>query len=142
MDKYKTSELGKALKKVFRGQMTVEESVKLCEDEIAEIFKAGGAEILGSSVDTGNYGDVVGICPLCGERVVRGKFSYGCMGFSKGCAFKVGVSICKKAIPKSEVSRLLATGSTVKMNGFISKSGKPFSARLVIRDGTAVFNFD
>ena len=142
MDKYKTSELGKALKKVFRGQMTIDESVKLCEDEIAAIFKAGGAEILGGSVDTGNYGDVVGICPMCGERVVRGKFSYGCMGYSKGCAFKVGVSICKKAIPKAEVARLLTTGSTLKMNGFISKSGKPFSARLVIRDGAAVFSFD
>ena len=33
MDKYKTSQLGQALKKVYRGSMTVEESVKLAEEE-------------------------------------------------------------------------------------------------------------
>ena len=142
MDKYKTSELGKALKKVFRGQMSVEESVGLCRAEIAEIFKAGGASTTGSAVDTGSLGEIVGKCPLCGENVIRGKYNYGCMGYSKGCSFKIGVSICRKAIPKQEVSRLLATGSTFKMNGFISKGGKPFSARLVMRDGSAVFNFD
>ena len=34
MDKYKTSEMGKALKKVFHGDMTVEESIKMAEREI------------------------------------------------------------------------------------------------------------
>lgn len=142
MDKYKTSELGKALKKVFRGEMSVLESVKLAEGEISEIFRRGGSAPIATSVDTGKYGEIVGKCPLCGKNVVRGKSSYGCMGYSDGCQFKVGINICKKSIPKSEVVRLLSEGRTAKMSGFISKNGKRFDGRLIIKDGAALFNFD
>ncbi len=142
MDKYKTSELGKALKKVFRGEMSVSDSVKLAEGEISEIFKRGGSAPIGVGVDTGEYGEILGKCPVCGKNVVRGKTSYGCMGYNEGCGFRVGISICKKSIPKTEVMRLLNEGSTARMRGFISKSGKSFEGRLVIKDGAAVFNFD
>ena len=144
MDKYKTSELGKALKKVYHGEMTVEESVKLAEREISEVFaKSATVGEVPHAVDTGSYGEIVGICPVCGKNVVRGKYSYGCMGFESGCKFRVGVSICARDIPISEARRLLAEGSTALIDGFISrKSGKRFSARLVLRDGEAVFSFD
>lgn len=142
MDKYKTSELGKALKKVFRGEMSVKDSVQLAENEIAEIFKRGGSEPVPSNTNTGSYGEIVGKCPVCGKNVVRGKTSYGCMGYNDGCEFRVGINICKKSIPISEVRRLLETGSTARINGFISKNGKRFDGKLVIKDGTAVFNFD
>ena len=143
MDKYKTSELGKALKRVYHGEMTVDESVKLCESEIADIFKRGGVDSLPKSnaVDTGEYGEILGKCPVCGKNVVRGKQSYGCMGYGEGCQFRVGITICKKTIPKTEVMRLLSGGSTIKMRGFISKAGKSFEARLVLKDGAAVFDF-
>ncbi len=142
MDKYKTSELGKALKKVFRGEITVNDSVSLAESEIAEIFKRGGSDPVASGVNTGKYGEIVGKCPICGKNVVRGKSSYGCMGYSEGCQFRVGINICKKSIPIDEVRKLLMTGSTAKMSGFISKNGKHFDGRLVIKDNNAVFNFD
>ena len=38
MDKYKTSELGKALKQVYRNEITIDDSVKLACDEIKEVF--------------------------------------------------------------------------------------------------------
>lgn len=38
MDKYKTSTLGQALKKVYRGDISVDECVLLAEKEISEIF--------------------------------------------------------------------------------------------------------
>ena len=142
MDKYKTSELGKALKKVYRGEMSVGDSVALAEAEIAEVFKKGGGTppvLVG--VDTGKYGEIVGKCPLCGKNVVRGKYSYGCMGFEEGCSFRVGVNICKRDIPISEVRRLLAEGATETMTSFISKNGKYFKARLILKDGNAVFDF-
>ncbi len=140
MDKYKTSELGKALKKVFRGDMTVDESVSLAKREIGEIF-AHGAENVAPKVDTGAYGEIAGNCPRCGRHVVRGKFNYGCMGYSDGCEFKMGISICKRDIPITEVRRLLAEGATAKLGGFISKRGKLFSAKLVLKDGEVVFDF-
>ena len=141
MDKYKTSEMGKALKRVFRGEITVKDSVALAEREIAEIFKRGGSAPVPTNTDTGSYGEIVGKCPVCGKNVVRGKTSYGCMGYNDGCTFRVGINICKKSIPIMEVRRLLAEGKTTKMSGFISKNGKRFEGRLVIKDGAAVFDF-
>ncbi len=141
MDKYKTSEMGKALKRVFRGEMTVKESVSLAEREIAEIFRIGGSAPVASNINTGSYGEICGTCPVCGKNVVRGKQSYGCMGYNDGCTFRVGISICKKSIPIDEVKRLLSEGKTSKMRGFISKNGKHFEGRLVIKDGAAVFDF-
>ena len=143
MDKYKTSELGKALKKVYRGEMSVEESVRLAQEEIAEVFRKGcGSAVQVVGVDTGKYGDLVGKCPLCSRDVVRGKFNYGCRGFDEGCNFRVGINICRRDIPISEVRRLLETGTTAMLDGFISKNGKRFDGRLVLKDGNAVFNFD
>ena len=141
MDKYKTSELGKALKKVFRGEMSVSESVSIAEGEIAEIFKRGGQDAAPVNTDIGKYGEIVGKCPVCGRNVVRGKFSYGCIGFNEGCNFRVGLNICKKSIPISEARKLLLEGRTSKLSGFISKNGKRFDGRLVIKDGNAVFDF-
>ena len=143
MDKYKTSEMGKALKKVYRGEMSVEDSVRLAEREISEVFekgKNGPGEVQG--VDTGKYGEIVGPCPVCGKNVVRGKYNYGCIGFEDGCKFRVGVNICRRDIPISEMRRLLSQGATATLGSFISKNGKYFEARLVLKDGNAVFNFD
>ena len=142
MDKYKTSEMGKALKRVFRGEMTAEESVKLAEREIKEIFENGGTSSAPEKIDTGSLGEIVGKCPLCGKNVIRGNSGWGCMGYREGCGFRMGLTVCKKTIPIGEVRRLLATGTTAKLYGFISKGGKSFSAKLVIKDGTVGFNFD
>ena len=142
MDKYKTSEMGKALKRVFRGEMTAEESVKLAEREIKEIFESGGTSGAPEKIDTGSLGEIVGKCPLCGKNVIRGKAGWGCMGYVDGCDFRMGLTVCKKTVPIGEVRRLLATGTTAKLYGFISKAGKSFSGRLEIKDGKVAFNFD
>ena len=142
MDKYKTSELGKALKKVFRGEMTTEESVSIAEREIAEIFRVGGTSSVAEKIDTGSLGEIVGKCPICEKNVIRGNSGYGCMGYKDGCNFRMGLTLCKKTIPINEVRRLFATGTTAKISGFISKAGKPFSAKLVIKDNNVSFSFD
>ncbi len=142
MDKYKTSEMGKALKRVFRGELRVDESVKIAEAEIADIFKCGGSQIIPSKINTGSLGEIVGKCPLCGKNVIRGNSSYGCIGYREGCEFRVGINICKKTIPISEAAKLLALGKTSKMRGFISKNGKAFEASLAIENGKAIFKFD
>ena len=142
MDKYKTSELGKALKKVFHAEMSIEESVALAEREIAAVFADKYNNPPMPKVDTGKLGQIVGPCPLCGRNVVRGRYNYGCMGYSDGCNFKMGVSICRRDVPISEAARLLATGKTALLTDFVSKNGKRFKAKLVIKDGEVVFSFD
>ncbi len=142
MDKYKTSELGQALKKVYRGSITVNDSVELAQKEISAVFdkKSVSNE---TDEDTGCYGENVGKCPLCGKDVVRGRFSYGCRGYKEGCDFKVNLYICERAISVANVKLLLEKGSTAKIIGFRSKrTGKTFDASLKLEGGKAVFAFD
>ena len=141
MDKYKTSEMGKALKKVFRNEMAVNESVELAKNEIRQYFTVKQATPE-TDTDTGFFGDVIGNCPLCGEQVKRGKFGYGCMGYKNGCKFMIWTSMCGRAISVSNAKMLLQTGRSSKIQGFVSKKGTTFDADLKIADGKCVFDFN
>lgn len=142
MDKYKTSEMGKALKKVFHNTMTVDESVKLAETEISEIFKTKSNDRVSVKTDIGFFGEVLGKCPLCGSDVVRNRFGYGCSGYKAGCKFKIGLKICSKIITVDDVRSLLENGKTEKLTGFISpKSGKAFDATLKLDGDKIAFDF-
>ena len=164
MDKYKTSTLGRSLKRVFRGEDTVDDCVALARAEIAEVFakkdrvsvtrlphavkqkrtkKADGKE--GASEGGNEPLLVVGSCPLCKEKIVRGKFAYGCMGFKNGCAFRISRTLCGRDLSPEEVSILLSGQTTPLLDGFISKAQKPFSAHLSLdmesKDGKINFTF-
>ncbi len=144
MDKYKTSEMGKALKKIFRGSITVDEGVALACREIAAVFERDNNMDITpeNDMNTGCFGDIVGKCPLCGSDVMRGRYFYGCRGYKDGCSFKVGVYICDRAISVSNVKLLLTEGRTAKITGFTSKrTGKTFDGRLKLENGNAVFDF-
>ena len=142
MDKYKTSQMGQALKKVFRGEYTVENSVSLAEKEIGDIFENSKDKSPEMDINIGVFGEVVGLCPLCGKDVIRTKFGYGCTGYKDGCKFSINKSICKRVISVSNVKMLLATGKTSKIQGFVSKNGKNFDAVLKLGDdGRVVFDF-
>lgn len=142
MDKYKTSEMGQALKKVYHGKITVAESVALAENEIASVFHRP-AEPPETDKDTGFYGDVVGSCPLCGKEVIRYKNGYSCSGYKDGCEFSVYGFICHRVISKVNMQMILETGRSSKIKGFISKNGKPFDAYLKLDgDGKVVFDFN
>ena len=142
MDKYKTSEMGQALKKVFRGEFTVNDSVSLAEKEIGGIFDASKDKAPEMDTNIGVFGEVVGKCPLCERDVIRTKFGYSCTGYKEGCKFSINKSICKRVISVSNVKMLLATGKTSKIQGFVSKNGKNFDAVLKLGDdGRVVFDF-
>mgnify|MGYP000971699207 CR=1 FL=1 len=140
MDKYKTSALGQALKKVFHNEMTVEKSVELAKKEIAEVFRETPQN---PETDTYNgfYGDEVGACPLCSGKVVKGRYGYGCMNYKEGCKFRINGVICKRVISLSNAKMLLASGKTAKIQGFTSKTGKPFDAALKLEAGKVIFDF-
>ena len=142
MDKYKTSELGKALKSVFHGTMTVRESVALAEQEIGEVFKKR-EQPPETDTDDGFMGDEVGKCPLCQRPVLRTRFGYGCSGYRDGCKFAVSRMICRRVISKKNMEKLLSTGESYKIDGFISpRTGNVFSAKLRLVDGRTEFFFD
>lgn len=136
MDKYKTSELGQALKKVYRGEITIDDGVKMAENEIADIFARNKNE------DNGFYGEEIGVCPACGKPVVCGKYNYGCKGYKEGCNFKINYRILGTFIDKTQAKKILQNGATDVLN-FLSKAGKKFDARLKTdKDFKIVFDFE
>ncbi len=142
MDKYKTSELGKALKKVYRGEFTISDSVRLAEQEISAVFqkKKTTPEL---DTDNGFIGDVAGKCPLCNGDVRRTSFGYGCSRYQEGCKFAISGIICGRIISLSNVKKLLADGETYQIEGFISpKTKKTFSAKLKLVQGETKFVFE
>lgn len=141
MDKYKTSQMGQVLKKVYRGQMSVDESVRFAVQEISEVFrkKEDGPE---TDTDNGFFGDVAGKCPLCGGDVIRTRFGYGCNQYKeKGCKFTINGVICKRVISIANARLILETGKSAKIKNFVSKNGKFFDATLILDNGNLKFDF-
>ena len=142
MDKYKTAELGKALKKVFRGEMQVSESVTLAQKEIAEVFANRGIRLEREfkAPETKDFvGGSVGVCPLCGNEIKATKFGWACSG--KTCSFVLYRTLCRHELSEEDLAKLLAGESTAYAEDFVSKSGKNFTARLRLDGGKIVFEF-
>ena len=145
MDKYKTSELGKALKQVFRGEISVDDGVRLAQNEISQVFDSVHLQATPETDEyDGFYGDEVGICPLCGGKVVKGRYGYGCLNYKeKNCKFTIWNTMCSRIIPLSAARSLLETGTTAKLQGFISpRTGKSFDAKLKLDPETKRPAFD
>lgn len=141
MDKYKTAEVGKALKKIFKGEFSVSDGLEIAKKEISDVFnqKKMPPE---TDTDMGFAGAVAGKCPLCSGDVVRTSFGYGCSRYKDGCKFSVNGYICSRAISFENVKMLLETGTTSKIQGFISpRTGKSFDAFLTLAEGRATFKF-
>ncbi len=143
MDKYKTAEVGKALKKVFRGEFTIEDSIEIAKKEISEVF-IKKEESIEMDTDDGFFGDEAGVCPLCGGVVRRTSFGYGCSNYrEKNCKFAISNVICKRVISIENVREMLRCGRSHKIEGFISpKTGKSFGAHLKLENGRCVFDFN
>lgn len=139
MDKYKTSEMGKALKQVFHDEITIDDSIKLAEDSISEVFKKKDSK-LELDKDTGFFGDIIGKCPKCGNDVAKSRYNYCCKNY-KECDFKIPFTICNRIISKNNAMMLLKEGHTSKIEGFTSKQGKLFNANLKLDKDKVVFDF-
>lgn len=139
MDKYKTLQMGVALKKVFRGEISIEDAINVAREEIDAVF--GSDDKKDKNFD-GFIGDVAGACPICGRNVTRTSFGYGCSGYRDGCRFSSGNVICGKVISLENMKKLLENGVTDVIEGFVSKkTGKEFSARIALENGKTVFKF-
>ncbi len=113
-------------------------NIKNFIQEIVDEFKAGkiAQETAAHNPQTvQNSPAIYGKCPRCGGDIIEGKKGFGCSKWRKEdglCRFVIWKTIAGKKISKSAVTQLLEKGITNKMQGFISKKGKKFSARLKI----------
>ncbi|MEN9733637.1 MAG: hypothetical protein RLZ45_1632 [Verrucomicrobiota bacterium] len=87
----------------------------------------------------------VGACPLCQSRVFENGMNYVCeksVGPEKSCTFKTGAIILQQAIDREQVGKLLSTGKTDLLKGFVSKrTNRKFEAFLAVKDGKVGFEF-
>ncbi len=77
--------------------------------------------------------EALGVCPLCGGHVIEGKRGYGCGNWRRedgACRFVIWKSIGRKTISESIAVQLLKEGVSRTIEGFQSKSGDLFSAKL------------
>lgn len=85
----------------------------------------------------------IGACPYCGGEIVTVANGYRCSNYSKdgGCSFYV-TQIAERMIAKTELAELLNKGRTKTLSGFKSKSGKKFSAMLVLNKEEKKISFE
>ena len=100
----------------------------------------------GEPVDFGDQ-ESLGACPKCGARVFEHGMAYVCeksVGAGRSCDFRSGKIILQQAIDRPQMAKLLATGRTDLLKGFISaRTRRKFSAYLVRgADGKVGFEFE
>jgi DNA topoisomerase-3 len=90
----------------------------------------------------------LGACPKCGSPVHEHGSNYVCersVGTAATCDFKTGKVILQQTIEPAQVTKLLATGKTDLLEGFISnKTRRAFKAFLTYdrKEGKVVFEFE
>ncbi len=88
----------------------------------------------------------IGKCPKCGNRVYDGGMSYICEKTPlKECTFKSGKVILQQEVSEDEMKKLLKTGKTSLLEGFISsRTRRKFKAFLAWdeKEGKVSFQFE
>ena len=76
----------------------------------------------------------LGTCPKCGSRVFEHGVAYACekaFGPQRSCDFRSGRMILQQPVERAQMQKLLATGRTDLLTGFMSKKNRKFKAFLV-----------
>jgi DNA topoisomerase III len=87
----------------------------------------------------------IGTCPRCGAQVFSSESDYLCeksQADTKPCKFRIGRLIARRPLAPTEAAMLLTARRTELLTDFISKSGRPFKAWLLLDDkGKVTFEF-
>jgi DNA topoisomerase III len=79
----------------------------------------------------------VAVCPVCKSKVLDTGEQYLCeksQADKKPCRFKMSKVILQQPIDHEQIKKICATGRTDLLQHFVSKSGRPFAAFLVLDD--------
>ena len=108
-------------------------------------FGQSDADADGEEVDFTTQ-ETLGPCPKCGGRVFEHGMAYVCekaVGAAKACDFRSGKIILQQEVARGDMQKLLATGKTDLLKGFISnKTRRKFSAYLVRDPKTGKVGFE
>jgi DNA topoisomerase-3 len=87
----------------------------------------------------------LGPCPKCGARVFEYGTVYVCekaVGADRACDFRSGKMILQQPVEPAQMQKLLATGRTDLLTGFISRKNRKFKAYLAKGEGRVIFEFE
>jgi DNA topoisomerase-3 len=114
--------------------------------ELQPEFDFGQSRQDEESAEPVDFGDQqsLGACPKCGGRVFEHGIAYVCeksVGAGRSCDFRSGKIILQQAIDRPQMTKLLATGRTELLKGFVSaRTRRKFSAYLAA--GKVGFEFE
>lgn len=75
-------------------------------------------------------------CPVCGENVTATDAAYACR-----CT-RIPKLVASRPLSMAEITQLVLDRATAEvLTGFVSRAGKTFNARLVIKNGKVVFDY-
>lgn len=138
-----TVEYSKSLKRIFNKKLDVDDFTKMIEDSIKQNMKMD-AKVNTYSSNSSSQKESLGKCPLCGGDIYENTKAFGCYNWKeKDCKFVIWKTVAGKKLTKSNVKELLSKGETKRIDGFKSKAGKKFSAKLKLDDtGKVTFDFN
>jgi DNA topoisomerase-3 len=116
-------------------------------DDLRLEFDFGRGSAAGEGEEAPDFSaqDPLGACPKCGARVFEHGVTYTCekaVGAGRTCDFRSGRMILQQPVEREQMKKLLATGRTDLLTGFVSKKGRRFKAFLVkTPDGKIGFEF-
>jgi len=98
-----------------------------------------------AKIDLTGQTPLAGVCPKCGGKVFETEAAFFCeksQADKKPCKFKINKLILQQPIERAQAEKLLAQNRTDLLTKFISKTGRPFPAYLVMDDmGKITFEF-
>ncbi|MET0786792.1 MAG: DNA topoisomerase III [Paenisporosarcina sp.] len=81
-------------------------------------------------------------CPTCKKGIIISRKNfYGCSAYKDGCKQTFPATFLKKRLSVKHIEDLCMKGSTEIVQGFVSKAGKTFNAKLVLTNGKLTLNF-
>jgi DNA topoisomerase-3 len=114
-------------------------------DDLRLEFDFGQSSGEGEAAPDFSAQEPLGACPKDGGRVFEHGMAYTCenaVGPKKTCDFRSGRMILQQPIEREQMKKLLETGRTDLLTGFVSKKGRKFKAFLVKQpDGKIGFEF-
>ena len=123
----------------------VAEGKALTPEQVTQAREAQNGRRKGRKKRTrGGKSVVLGTCPKCKEGEIReSPKAYGCSRYREGCNLTIWKKTAGKDISPKLAKDLLTDGHTEHLDGFTSRAGKPFSARLKFdEDFKVVFEFE
>ena len=122
------SKLRKIERAEFNHEKFMEDIRKMTKDIVAAASACGDVENV-----EGDYATLSSPCPVCGGEVRESHRKYGCV--AEGCGFSIWKAVAGRELSGEEAAALVGGELVGPLDGFRSRRGQEFSAKLRLERG-------